>query len=511
VQRPEGEIGLGYRGPHLRTSEYLTHPVFNDYHAEHEFLRYVYRLQVKDLSLTTSMIPLGSCTMKLNASTEMLPVTWPEFGKLHPFAPIQQARGYQELFASLEAMLNEITGLHATSLQPNAGSQGEYTGMLVIRAYHESRGEGHRDVCLIPTTAHGTNPASATMAGMKVVPVKVDDHGAIEVEDLKEKAQQHEERLAAIMVTYPSTAGTFEPKVTEVCRIVHEHGGQVYLDGANLNAQCGLARPGDYGADVCHINLHKTFCIPHGGGGPGMGPIAVAEHLAPFLPSHPLVRTGGETSISAVSAAPWGSPSILAISWVYISLVGAEGLVKASQVAVLNANYMAKRLEEHYPVVYRGPNGCVAHEFIADMRQFKDATGIEAADIAKRLMDYGFHAPTLSWPVIGTMMIEPTESESKSELDRLCDALIAIRGEIAAIERGQLDRENNPVKNAPHTAHKVTASEWNHPYSREQAAFPTAWTRHHKYWPPVGRIDDVWGDRNLVCSCAGMEAYEDEA
>lgn len=509
-QAPEGEIGLGYRGPHLRTSEYLTHPVFNDYHAEHEFLRYVNRLQVKDLSLTTSMIPLGSCTMKLNATTEMVPVSWPEFGQLHPFAPVQQARGYQELFASLEAMLNEITGLHATSLQPNAGSQGEYTGMLVIRAYHESRGEGRRDVCLIPTSAHGTNPASATMAGMKVVPVKVDDHGAIEIEDLKKKAQQHRDRLAAIMVTYPSTAGTFEPKVTEVCRIVHEHGGQVYLDGANLNAQCGLARPGDYGADVCHINLHKTFAIPHGGGGPGMGPIAVAGHLAPFLPTHPLVRTGGEAGIGAVSAAPWGSPSILPISWTYISLVGAEGLVKASQVAVLNANYMAKRLEKHYPVVYRGPNDCVAHEFIVDMRQLKESAGIEAVDIAKRLMDYGFHAPTLSWPVIGTMMIEPTESESKAELDRLCDALIAIREEVARIERGEMDRENNPVKNAPHTAHEVTASEWNHPYSREVAAFPSAWTRHHKYWPPVGRIDDVYGDRHLVCSCAGMEAHEDE-
>ena len=511
AQPPEGEIGLGYRGPHLRTSEYLTHPVFNDYHAEHEFLRYVHRLQVKDLSLTTSMIPLGSCTMKLNATTEMLPVSWPEFGQLHPFAPVQQARGYQELFASLEAMLNEITGLHTTSLQPNSGAQGEYTGMLVIRAYHESRGEGHRDVCLIPTTAHGTNPASATMAGMKVVPVKVDNHGAIEVGDLKEKAAKHKDQLAAIMVTYPSTAGTFEPKVTEVCRIVHEHGGQVYLDGANLNAQCGLARPGDYGADVCHINLHKTFCIPHGGGGPGMGPIAVAEHLAPFLPTHSIVRTGGETGIGAVSAAPWGSPSILAISWVYISLVGAEGLVKASQVAVLNANYMAKRLEEHYPVVYRGPNGCVAHEFIVDMRHLKESAGIEAVDIAKRLMDYGFHAPTLSWPVLGTMMIEPTESESKAELDRLCDALIAINEEIAAIGRGDLDRENNPVRNAPHTAHEVSANEWNHPYARELAAFPTAWTRHHKYWPPVSRIDDVWGDRNLVCSCAGMEAYEDEA
>ncbi|MHC4548240.1 MAG: aminomethyl-transferring glycine dehydrogenase [Planctomycetota bacterium] len=497
--------------PLARTSEFLTDEVFQRYHAEHEFLRYVYRLQIKDLSLTTSMIPLGSCTMKLNATTEMLPVSWPEFGGLHPFAPVEQARGYQELFQSLEAMLNEITGLAATTLQPNAGSQGEYTGMLVIRAYHESRGEGHRHVCLIPVSAHGTNPASATMAGMKVVPVKVDDHGSIELKDLRAKAAQHADHLAAIMITYPSTAGTFEPNVTEVCRVVHEHGGQVYLDGANLNAQCGLARPGDYGADVAHLNLHKTFCIPHGGGGPGMGPIAVAEHLKPFLPTHCIVETGGARGIGAVSAAPWGSPSILPISWVYISLVGAAGLTTASQVAVLNANYMARRLEEHYPVLFRGPNGLVAHEFIADMRHFKQSAGVEVGDIAKRLMDFGFHAPTISWPVAGTMMIEPTESESKAELDRLCDGLIAIRKEIAAIENGELDRENNPLRNAPHTAHEVTASEWNHPYTREQAAFPSEWTRHHKYWTPVGRIDDAYGDRHLVCACVGMEAYAEEA
>jgi len=507
---PQGEIGLGYRGPHLRPEGFLDHPVFQRYHAEHEFLRYLYRLQAKDLSLTTSMIPLGSCTMKLNATSEMLPVTWPEFGNLHPFAPPEQAQGYAELFRSLEGMLNEITGFAATSLQPNAGSQGEYAGMLVIRAYHESRGEGRRDVCLIPATAHGTNPASATLAGMKVVAVKVDERGRIDLEDLEEKAKKHRDHLAAIMVTYPSTAGIFERRVTDVCRIVHEHGGQVYLDGANLNAQCGLARPGDYGADVCHINLHKTFCIPHGGGGPGMGPIAVAKHLAPFLPSHPLVATGGENGIAPVAAAPWGSASILPISWVYIALVGGEGLRKASQVAVLNANYMAKRLEKTFPILYTGQNGLVAHEFILDTRTLKTMAGIEVVDVAKRLMDYGFHAPTMSWPVAGTLMIEPTESESKDELDRLCEALEMIHAEAKAIADGKLDRENNPLRNAPHTAHAIASSEWNHPYSREQAAFPAEWTRRHKYWPPVGRIDDVYGDRHIICSCAGMEHWTEE-
>ena len=389
----------------------------------------------------------------------------------------------------------------------NAGSQGEYSGMLVIHAYHESRGEGHRDVCLIPTSAHGTNPASAVMAGMRVVAVKCDDHGNVDVEDLKAKAAKHSENLGAIMVTYPSTHGVFEESIIEICEIVHTHGGQVYLDGANLNAQCGLCRPGDYGADVCHINLHKTFCIPHGGGGPGMGPIGVAAHLAPFLPGHPIVETGGEQAIGAVAAAPWGSSSILPISWVYIMLLGGEGLKTATQVAILNANYMAKRLENHYPVLYRGRNDLVAHEFIVDLRQFKKPTGVEVEDVAKRLMDFGFHAPTVSFPVPGTLMIEPTESESKAELDRFCDALIAIHGEITAIESGESDRENNPLRNAPHTAHSIAAEEWNHPYSREQAAFPAPWTREHKYWPPVGRIDNVAGDRNLICSCEGMEAY----
>jgi glycine dehydrogenase len=507
AQAPAGEIGAGYRAPHLRASEYLKHPTFSRYHAEHEFLRYVCRLQAKDLSLTTSMIPLGSCTMKLNATSEMLPVTWPEFSNLHPFAPAEQSHGYREMFKNLEGWLSEITGFHATSLQPNAGSQGEYTGLLVIRAYHESRGDKHRDVCLIPASAHGTNPASATMAGLRVVPVKIDDKGAIDLADLRAKAKQHAPTLAAIMVTYPSTAGVFESRITEVCKIVHENGGQVYLDGANLNAQCGLARPGDYGADVCHINLHKTFCIPHGGGGPGMGPIAVAKHLAPFLPGHPLVKTGGEKAIGPVSAAPWGSPSILTISYVYIALMGGEGLKKASQVAVLNANYMARRLEPYFPTLYKGASGLVAHEFIADLRACSATAGIGPVDVAKRLMDYGFHAPTLSFPVAGTLMIEPTESESKEELDRLCDALIAIHGEIKAIEEGRMDRENNALKNSPHTAHAVTATEWNHPYTREQAAFPAEWTRRHKYWPPVGRIDDAYGDRHLVCACGGVEEY----
>jgi len=504
------DLEAEYAPPFARTSGYLAHPVFSRYHAEHEFLRYVHRLQTRDLSLTTSMIPLGSCTMKLNATSEMLPVTWPEFGRIHPFAPVDQARGYRELHTTLEEMLNEITGFAATSLQPNAGSQGEYSGMLVIRAYHEDRGEGHRNVCLIPKSAHGTNPASAVMAGMKVVAVAIAENGSIDLEDLRAKAKKHADSLAAIMITYPSTAGVFEAQVVEACRVVHRHGGQVYLDGANLNAQCGLARPGDYGADVCHINLHKTFCIPHGGGGPGMGPIAVAEHLAPYLPKHPLVECGGERGIGAISAAPWGSPSILPISWVYIKLLGAAGLKRASQVAILSANYMAKRLEDHFTVLFRGPHGLVAHEFIIDARNFKKPAGVEVVDIAKRLMDYGFHAPTMSWPVAGTMMIEPTESESKAELDRLCDALIAIREEIAAIEGGEADRENNPLRHAPHTAHAVAATEWNHPYPRETAAFPAEWTRQHKYWPPVGRIDDAYGDRHLVCSCAGMDAYDDE-
>ncbi|MFB3065634.1 MAG: aminomethyl-transferring glycine dehydrogenase, partial [Planctomycetota bacterium] len=469
-----------HTGPQARTSPYLQNAVFNSHHAEHEFLRYVHRLQERDLSLTTSMIPLGSCTMKLNATSEMLPVTWPEFGAMHPFAPPEQAQGYRELFDSLGEMLAEITGFSAVSLQPNAGSQGEYAGMLVIKAWHKSRGEGARDVCIIPTSAHGTNPASAVMAGMRVVAVKCNGQGNVDIEDLRAKAEKHKDALAAIMVTYPSTHGVFEEGIQEICDIVHHNGGQVYLDGANLNAQCGLCRPGDYGADVCHITLHKTFCIPHGGGGPGMGPIGVAEHLAPFLPRHPVVRTGGETGIGAVAAAPWGSPSILPISWVYIALLGAEGLKTASEVAILTANYMARRLEGHYDVLYRGRNGLCAHEFILDMRHFPKVAGVSVEDVAKRLMDYGFHAPTVSFPVAGTMMIEPTESESKAELDRLCEALIAIRGEIAALEQGRADRENNVLKNAPHTAQALAANEWNHPYSREEACFPAPWTRAHK-------------------------------
>ncbi|MEM8885512.1 MAG: aminomethyl-transferring glycine dehydrogenase [Planctomycetota bacterium] len=493
----------------LRTDEILTHPVFHRYHAEHEMLRYLHRLQSKDLSLTTSMIALGSCTMKLNATSEMIPVTWPEFGALHPFAPAEQAEGYAEMIGRLEGWLAEITGFHAVSSMPNAGSQGEYTGMLVIRAYHESRDEGHRNICLIPTSAHGTNPASAVMAGMKVVGIACDDDGNIDMDDLRAKTEKHSDNLAAIMVTYPSTHGVFEVTIREICNLVHEHGGQVYLDGANLNAQVGLCRPGDYGADVCHLNLHKTFCIPHGGGGPGMGPIGVAEQLAPFLPTHPFLNVGGSKAIGPVSAAPYGSPSILPISYVYIGLLGAQGLKTASEVAILNANYMAKRLEDHYPVLYRAPNGLSAHEFIIDLRDIAKETHVTVEDIAKRLMDYNYHAPTMAWPVAGTMMIEPTESESKEELDRFCDALIAIKGEIDAIASGSMDPENNPLKMAPHTARELASSEWNHPYTREQACFPSDTTKTHKFWPSVGRVDNVAGDRNLVCLCGGVEDYEE--
>jgi len=490
-----------------RTSPYLTHPVFNRFHSEHELLRYLYRLQSKDLSLTTSMIPLGSCTMKLNATAEMVPVTWPEFGKIHPFAPLSQTHGYQVLFDQLSAWLAEITGFAGISLQPNAGSQGEYAGLLVIREYHQSRGEGFRKICLIPQSAHGTNPASAVMAGMTVIPVACDSDGNIDFADLKAKATQHQAELAALMVTYPSTHGVFEEGIAEICALIHDCGGQVYMDGANMNAQVGLCRPGDFGADVCHLNLHKTFCIPHGGGGPGMGPIGVAAHLVPFLPLHPVITTGGEQGIGAVAAAPWGSASILPISWVYIALMGSAGLTEATQIAILNANYIAKRLEPFYPVLYKGKSGLVAHECILDLRPLKASAGIEVEDIAKRLMDYGFHAPTVSWPVAGTIMVEPTESESLEELDRFCEAMIAIRAEVAEIETGLMDRLNNPLKHAPHTAATLFSATWDRPYSREKAAYPAPWTREHKFWPVVGRVDNVYGDRNLVCSCVGMEAY----
>ena len=490
-----------------RETPYLTHPIFNSYHSETEMLRYIRRLQTKDLSLVHAMIPLGSCTMKLNATAEMVPVTWREFCELHPFVPKEQAEGYQRLFSQLETWLAEITGYSGISLQPNAGSQGEYAGLLVIREYHQSRGESHRDVCLIPTSAHGTNPASAVMAGMKVVVVACDMDGNIDLEDLQEKADTHRDNLAAAMITYPSTHGVFEEKIRKICDIVHQAGGQVYMDGANLNALVGIAQPADIGADVCHLNLHKTFCIPHGGGGPGMGPIGVKAHLADFLPTHPIVTVGGSAGIGAVSAAPWGSPGILPISWAYIAMMGAEGLTAATEVAILNANYIAKKLAPHYPVLYTGKNGLVAHECIIDLRGFKKSADVDVTDVAKRLMDYGFHAPTVSWPVPGALMIEPTESESKAELDRFCDALISIREEIAEIETGSADQEDNVLKNAPHTAEMVTQSDWCHPYSREKAAFPKSWVREAKFWPAVARINEVYGDRNLMCACPPLDEY----
>ncbi len=490
-----------------RKSPFLTAPVFHQHRTETELLRFIKRLESRDLSLTTSMIPLGSCTMKLNAAAEMYPISDPGFASIHPFQPIEDQAGYHELFTRLERWLAEITGFAATSLQPNAGSQGEYAGLLVIRAWHLSRGDTHRNICLIPVSAHGTNPASAALAGMEIVPVSCDEQGNIDLAELRAKASEHRAQLAALMVTYPSTHGVFEESIKEVCAIVHQHGGQVYLDGANMNAMVGLARPGDIGADVCHLNLHKTFCIPHGGGGPGMGPICVAAHLAPFLPGHPVLATGGKQATGAVSAAPYGSAGILPIPYAYIAMMGGEGLATATKVAILNANYIAHRLQPHFPVLYRGTHGQVAHECILDLRPVTDASGVTAEDVAKRLMDYGFHAPTLSFPVAGTLMIEPTESENLAEIDRLCDALISIRTEIRAIEQGKLDRKNNPLKNAPHTMAAVISSTWDRPYTREQAAFPAPWTKEHKFWPHVGRVDNVFGDRNLVC-CWVPEAFE---
>jgi glycine dehydrogenase len=517
----------------IRNSDFLTHPTFNTHDTETEMLRYLKKLESRDLSLTTSMIPLGSCTMKLNATAEMFPISWPEISKLHPFAPGEQTAGYMEICRQLEEWLAEITGFDAVSLQPNAGSQGEYAGLLAIREYHASRGEAHRNVCLIPTSAHGTNPASAVMAGFKVVPVACLKDGDIDLADLRAKADEHARDLAALMVTYPSTHGVFETTIREICDIVHAHGGQVYMDGANMNAQVGLCRPGDYGADVCHLNLHKTFCLPHGGGGPGVGPIGVAKHLAAFLPREfildpetgdiifgegehgkrppagngPNYRHGGG-KVGNVAAAPFGSASILTITWMYIRMMGADGLKRASEVAILNANYIAKRLDRYFPVLFKGKRGLVAHECILDLRQWKSA-GIEVEDVAKRLIDYAFHAPTISWPVAGTMMVEPTESEPKHELDRFCDAMISIHAEIEAVARGKIDRENNPLKNAPHTPWQIASGKWDRPYSREQAAFPASWTREHKFWPAVARIDNVNGDRNLFCSCPPVEEFKD--
>ena len=508
VARLAGSVDSSFSKTFERTSEFMTHPVFHAFRAEHEMLRYIWRLQGKDLSLVHSMIPLGSCTMKLNGTSEMVPVTWPEFGGLHPFAPADQTEGYHFLFRTLEGWLAEITGLPAVSLQPNAGSQGEYAGLLAIRGVHLANGDTDRDVCLIPVSAHGTNPASAVTAGFRVVAIKCDDLGNIDLEDLEAKAAKHADRLGALMVTYPSTHGVFEEAIERICAIVHDHGGRVYVDGANMNAQVGLCRPGDYGADVIHLNLHKTFCIPHGGGGPGMGPICATDELRPHLPGHPVTGLDFGGSTGPVAAAPYGSPSILPISWVYIALMGTEGLKKATQVAILNANYMATRLSEHYDIVYTGVGGRVAHEFILDCRGFKASAGISVDDIAKRLMDFGFHAPTMSWPVSGTLMVEPTESESREELDRLCDALIAIRGEIQAIEDGTADREDNALRNAPHTAQSVTGDAWDHAYSREQAAWPLPWVRERKFWPSVRRVDNAYGDRNLMCTCVPMSEYE---
>ncbi len=504
----ESEIGDGIPPELLRTAPFLTHAAFTSHHSEHQMLRYLRRLADRDLALDRTMIPLGSCTMKLNATAEMEPISWPEFARIHPFAPIEQARGYVELFADLERWLAVMTGYDAVSLQPNAGSQGEYAGLLAIRKYHASRGETDREVCLIPASAHGTNAASAAMAGMRVAVVACDDHGNVDLDDLKAKAVEHSERLAALMVTYPSTHGVFEEQIREICAVVHEHGGQVYLDGANLNALVGVARPGAFGADVSHLNLHKTFCIPHGGGGPGVGPIGVGAHLAPFLPNHPLrPEAGPSTGIGPISAAPWGSAGILPIPWMYIAMMGGEGLTRATQVAILNANYLARRLGEHYPVLYSGAHGLVAHECILDLRPITRETGVTVDDVAKRLIDYGFHAPTMSFPVAGTLMVEPTESEDLAELDRFVDAMIEIRDEIRRVGAGEWPADDNPLVRAPHTATDVATDEWSRSYSRDRAAFPVDSLRRTKYWPPVGRIDSAYGDRNVICSCPPVDTY----
>jgi glycine dehydrogenase len=491
----------------VRTSPFLRHPVFSAYRSETEMLRYLHRLQAKDLSLADSMIPLGSCTMKLNAAAEMLPLTWPEWSNIHPFVPCKYAEGYVAIVTDLEMILAEVTGFDGVSLQPNAGSQGEYAGLLAIRKYHKSRGQEQRDVCLIPSSAHGTNPASAVMAGCRVVVVACDAGGNVDLADLTAKAKEHADKLAALMLTYPSTHGVFEEDVQKLCAVVHEHGGQVYMDGANMNGQVGLCRPADLGADVCHINLHKTFAIPHGGGGPGAGPIALASHLVPFLPGHPVIQVGSDQSIGTISAAPWGSANILLVAWAYARMMGAAGLTHATKMAILNANYIADRLQDHFPVVYRGKQGRVAHECIVDLRPLKKSAGVEAEDVAKRLMDYGFHAPTMSFPIPGTLMIEPTESESKAELDRFCDAMIAIRQEIREIETEMQPRGDNLLKNAPHTAEALLATDWSHPYPRERAAYPLPYLRNHKYWPPVGRLDNVQGDRQFVCACPPIASY----
>jgi glycine dehydrogenase len=511
AKKPAPQIGSAEKvrelpGSLARRSAFMTHPVFSAHRSETKMMRYLKSLERKDVGLDRSMIPLGSCTMKLNAASEMIPVTWPEFSAVHPFAPVEQVQGYAEIIGELEQSLAVITGFAAVSLQPNSGAQGELAGLMAIRAYHHSRGEAKRDVVLIPSSAHGTNPASAVMAGLKVVVVATDTNGNVDVPDLKAKAEQHRERLAALMITYPSTHGVFEDSIQEICSVIHQHGGQVYMDGANMNAQVGLTSPAAIGADVCHLNLHKTFAIPHGGGGPGMGPIGVASHLAPFLPGHPVVRVGGAEAIRAVSAAPWGSASILLISYGYIRMLGAEGMTSATKHAILNANYIKKRLEPHYDVLYTRANGTVAHEMIFDLRRFK-ASGVEELDVAKRLMDYGFHAPTVSFPVAGTLMIEPTESESQEELDRFCDAMIAIRHEIQAVVEGKADAKDNVLKNAPHTAAAIAADNWTHPYTREQAAFPLPFVKADKFWPPVGRIDNAHGDRNLICTCPDVAEY----